>query len=103
MNKFSDMAKNMNLPTGAKIDPSNIQSSVDSIKKGIMGQFNNMPKTDPGNSNPSAPGANIPNPTNTDAQDPKDLLKKMPEADIQKLSGDDAKVLLAQLKKLAGM
>ena len=102
MGKFNDMAKSMNLPGGAKIDPANIQGSVDSIKKGIMGQLGSMGKQDDTPS--TAPGANIPNPTPTpEKQDPKDLLKNMPSADIEKLSGDDAKVLLAQLKKLAGM
>jgi hypothetical protein len=97
MGKFNDIAKGMT----PKIDPSNIQSSVDSIKKGVMGQIDNITKDIGGTS--SAPGANIPNPPSAEKQDPKELLNKMPEADIQKLSGDDAKVLLMQMKKLAGM
>lgn len=89
-----------------KIDPANIQNSINDIKKGIMGNMDDMgigkmDKQDDTSS--TAPGANVPNPPTQDKLNPKDLLKNIPDADIQKLSGDDAKVLLAQLKKLAGM
>lgn len=51
-----------------------------------------------------APGANIPNPPSFEKkEDPKELLKKMPELELANLSGDEAKDLLMQMKKLAGM
>jgi len=101
MSKFNDMAKGMNLPGGAKLDPSNIQGSIDGIQKGIMGKFGDISKR----TGTSAPGANIPNPpsANQKQQDPKDILKGMPEDEIERLSGDDAKDLLNQLKQLSGM
>jgi hypothetical protein len=101
MGKFNDMAKGMNLPGGAKLDPSNIQGSIDGIQKGIMGKFGDISKR----TGTSAPGANIPNPpsANQKQQDPKDILKGMPEDEIERLSGDDAKDLLNQLKQLSGM
>jgi hypothetical protein len=100
MGKFNDIAKGMNLPGGAKFDPSNIQGSIDGIQKGIMGKFGDISKR----TGVSAPGANIPNPPSaTQKQDPKDILKGMPDADIQNLSGDDAKELLGQLKKLSAL
>lgn len=78
----------------------NVQGSIDGIQKGIMGKFGDMSKR----VGSSAPGANIPNPSSaTQPQDLKDILKDMPDIDIQNLSGDDAKELLAQLKKLSAL
>ena len=94
--ELDKISGNMNLPGGAKLDPSNISGSIDSIKQGIMGKLGGMTKSTPG----GAPGAMTPNPTAK--QDPKDLLKQLSDENLNALSGDDAKAMLQQLKKLAG-
>jgi hypothetical protein len=95
--EFDKMAGGMNLPGGAKLDPSNLQGSIDSIKNGIMGKFGDISKQATSN----APGAMTPNPV--DKQDPKELLKQLSDEKLNALSGDDAKVMLQQLKKMAGI
>ena len=85
---------------------SNVDGHQDDTETGFnsaMSKFNDIAKGMGISGSGDAPGANIPNPPSADKQDPKEMLKKMPEADIAKLSGDDAKAILGQLKKLAGM
>jgi hypothetical protein len=62
----------------------------------MMGQVGGMSKQ----ATSTPPGAMTPNPV--DKQDPKDLLKQLSDEKLNALSGDDAKVMLQQLKKMAG-
>ena len=94
--EFDKIAGGMNLPGGAKLDPNNLQGSIEKIKQGMMGQIGDMGKQ----ATSTSPGAITPNPA--DKQDPKELLKQLSDEKLNALSGDDAKVMLQQLKKMAG-
>ncbi len=81
------------------------ESEIGKIMKNAgLDSLNDEPTPDIPNPNKEAPGANIPNPPSFSGKaDPKELLKNMPEPELAKLSGDEAKDLLMQMKKLAGM
>ena len=81
------------------------ESEIGKIMKNAgLDALNDEPTPDIPNPNKDAPGANIPNPPSFSGKaDPKELLKNMPEPELAKLSGDEAKDLLMQMKKLAGM
>jgi len=87
MGKFRDMAGGMGLDG----------SSIDSMHKGIQGKVGDMMK---GMNMPGMPGAPVQAPAK---QDPTAMLKSLPDAKLSTMSGDEAKSMLADLKKMAGM
>ena len=93
MGKFKDIAGGMGLDG----------SSIDSMHKGIQGKVGDMMK---GMNMPGMPGS----PTQSTApaqapakQDPTAMLKSLPDAKLSTMSGDEAKSMLADLKKMAGL
>ena len=93
MGKFRDMAGGMGFDG----------SSPDSMHKGIQDKMGGMMK---GMKMPGMPGS----PTQSTApaqaptkQDPKAVLQKMPDQQIQQMDGEQAKKMLADLKKMAGI
>jgi hypothetical protein len=98
MGKFRDMAGGM----GFGADGENPASGM---MKGIQDKFGNMTK---GMNMPTMPGAPAQAPTQSAAptptkQDPKTMLKALPDAKLSTMSGDEAKKMLADLKKMAGI
>jgi hypothetical protein len=87
MGKFRDMAGGMGLD-GA---------SPDAMHKGIQDKMGGMMK---GIKMPGMPSSAAQAPTK---QDPKAVLQKMPDQQIQQMDGDQAKKMLADLKKMAGI
>ena len=87
MGKFRDMAGGMGLD-GA---------SPDAMHKSIQGKMGGMMK---GMKMPGMPTSAAPPPTK---QDPKAVLQKMPDQQIQQMDGEQAKKMLADLKKMAGI
>lgn len=94
MGKFKDMSKGVGSGLGlGDVDMSN----PDAMQKAIQGKMQGMmPKGMPGAAptDTAAPGA---------AKDPKAMLQKMPDQQIAAMSGDQAKRMLADLKKMAGL
>lgn len=92
MGKFRDMSKGMGFDAGGE-DP------AAGMMKGIQDKFGNMTR---GMNMPTMPGA----PGQSTApvkQDPRAVLQKMPDQQIQQMDGEQAKKMLADLKKMAGI
>jgi hypothetical protein len=90
MGKFGDMSKGMGF--GADGD-----DPVGGMMKGIQDKFGNMTKS---MNMPTVPGVAAQSPIK---QDPKAMLKALPDAKISTMNGDEAKKMLADLKKMAGL
>jgi hypothetical protein len=67
---------------------------VGGMMKGIQDKVGNMAK---GMNMPAMPG------TPAQQQDPKAMLKALPDTKLSTMSGDEAKKMLADLKKMAGI
>jgi len=92
MGKFRDMAGGMGLDASGD-DP------VGGMMKGIQDKFGNMTKS---MNVPNMPGATGQS-TAPAKQDPKAMLKALPDAKLSTMSGDEAKKMLTDLKKMAGI
>ena len=96
MGKFRDMAGGMGFDAGGE-DP------VGGMMKGIQDKFGNMTKSMNMPNMPGAPGQSTA-PTQAPAkQDPKAMLKALPDTKLSTMSGDEARKMLADLKKMAGI
>jgi transcriptional regulator with XRE-family HTH domain len=94
MGKFRDMSKGMGFDADGE-DP------VGGMMKGIQDKFGNMTKS---MNMPTIPGASGQPTSQAPAkQDPKTMLKALPDAKLSTMSGDEAKKMLADLKKMAGL
>jgi hypothetical protein len=105
MSKFKGMAGNMDTPFG-KMDLSDPNTAAGNIHKGVQDKMSSMMKgmNMPGmDATPNMPGSSTPSSAPATKQDPKDVLKKLPPEKIQSMDGDQAKKMLADLKKMAGL
>jgi hypothetical protein len=94
MNKFKGMSKGIGSKLGlGDVDVSNADSMQTAIQNKVKGM---MPKGMPGQARPAAAPAAAP-------QDPKAMLQKMPAQQIASMNGDQAKRMLTDLKKMAGL
>jgi hypothetical protein len=93
MNKFKGMSKGIGSKLGlGDVDVSNADSMQTAIQNKVKGM---MPKGMPGQARPAAAPAA--------PQDPKAMLQKMPAQQIASMNGDQAKRMLTDLKKMAGL
>jgi hypothetical protein len=93
MNKFKGMSKGIGGKLGlGDVDVSNADSMQTAIQNKVKGM---MPKGMPGQARPAAAPAA--------PQDPKAMLQKMPAQQIASMNGDQAKRMLTDLKKMAGL
>jgi hypothetical protein len=116
MGKFRDIAKGIGPGLGlGDVDMTNPDAMQKAVQGKVQGMMPKMPGMD-GGSNPTAPGSDASKPDTTTpassttsapmpgmAKDPKTMLQKMPDQQIAAMSGDQAKRMLADLKKMAGL
>ena len=79
------------------------EDPVGGMMKGVQDKFGNMTKSMNMPNMPGAPGQSTA-PTQAPAkQDPKAMLKALPDTKLSTMSGDEARKMLADLKKMAGI
>jgi hypothetical protein len=93
--KVGDMMKGMNIPGMSSADPVNGKSPEEAMKDPRY-------QTDPVFKKEVDTAASFGKPS-TQKQDPTTILKSLPDAKLSTMSGDDAKKMLADLKKMAGL
>ncbi len=100
MGKFKDMSKgiggNLGLGDVDMSDPTAMHKAIQAKAQGMMPQ--GMPGM-PGASQGTAGST----PQHATPKDPKAMLQKLPDQQINSMSGDQAKKMLADLKKMAGL
>jgi hypothetical protein len=96
MGKFKDMSKGIGSGMGLgdvdMSDPTAMQQAIQSKAQGMMPKMPGMPS--------SAAPATTASPA---IKDPKAMLQKMPDQQIAAMNGDQAKKMLVDLKKMAGL